>query len=79
MNIDEFNALLATLQAQLDAADRVFLNAHEALKEAERLRRQALADVRGHLTYGKHRGWVKRNKRAGRVAGPVDEAPAAAE
>lgn len=56
MNIDEFNALLATLRAQLDAADRVFLNAHEALKDAERLRRQALAEVRSHLTYGKYRG-----------------------
>ena len=79
MNIDEFNALLATLRAQLDAADRVFLNAHEAVKEAERLRRQALAEVRSHLTYGKYRGWVERNKRAGMVAEPVDEAPAAAE
>lgn len=79
MNIDEFNALLATLRAQLDAADRVFLNAHGALKDAERLRRQALAEVRSHLTYGKYRGWVERNKRAGGVAEPVDEAPAAAE
>lgn len=68
MNIDEFNALLATLQAQLDAADRVFLNAHEALKEAERLRRQAVADVRSHITYGKHRGWIERNKREPKVA-----------
>lgn len=68
MNIDEFNALLATLRAQLDAADRVFLNAHEAVKEAERLRRQALAEVRSHLAYGKYRGWVERNKRAGMVA-----------
>jgi len=64
MNKDDFEAMLVTLQAQLDAADRVLVEAQAALDGAWLNRRNARLALRGHLSYGKHRGWVERDKRA---------------
>lgn len=72
MNKNEFEATLATLQAQLDAADRVLMDAKTALSAATANRSLAAEDLRGHISYGKHRGWIERRKRAKKE--PVAEA-----
>lgn len=64
MNKNEFEATLATLQAQLDAADLVLMDAKTALGAAAANRFLAAEDLRGHITYGKCRGWIERRKRA---------------
>lgn len=66
MNKEAFEAGLATLQAQLDAAERILNEANAALNEAERAYGEARRALRGHLAYGKARGWVERAKRPGR-------------
>lgn len=64
MNKDDFEAMQATLQAQLDAADRLVTQAQLELEDAERSCKAARIALRGHITYGKHRGWIARDKRA---------------
>lgn len=73
MNKEAFDAGLASLQAQLDAAERILNEANAALNEAEVAYRDARRALRGHVAYGKVRGWIERAKRAKR------EEPAAAE
>ena len=64
MNKEAFEAGLATLQAQLDAAERILNEANAALNEAVRAYGEARRALRGHLSYGKARGWIERAKRA---------------
>lgn len=64
MNKEAFEAGLATLQAQLDAAERILNEARVALTEAVRAYGEARRALRGHLAYGKARGWIERAKRA---------------
>lgn len=73
MNKDEFEATLATLQAQLDAADRALVEAKVELGYALSRQKDAQHDLRGHITYGKHRGWIERAKRAKAVPAEAAE------
>ena len=63
MNKEAFEVGLANLQAQLDAAERILNEANAALNEAERAYGEARRALRGHLSYGKARGWIEREKR----------------
>lgn len=74
MNKEAFEAGLATLQAQLDAAERILNEANAALNEAARAYGEARRALRGHLSYGKARGWIERAKRAKREEPAVAEA-----
>ena len=74
MNKEAFDAALAALQAQLDTAERVLCDAKRALDDAIFSRRDAKRALTGHLTYGKHRGWIERQKRANREEPVVAEA-----
>lgn len=58
MNKEAFEAGLATLQAQLDAADRALVDARATLDAAKATYRAAKADLAGHVAYGKYRGWI---------------------
>ena len=71
MNKEAFEAGLATLQAQLDAAERILNEARVALTEAERAYGEARRALRGHLSYGKARGWIERAKWVKRAPKPV--------
>ena len=64
MNKEAFEAGLAALQAQLDAADRALADARAALDAAKATYSVAKADLAGHVAYGKARGWIERAKRA---------------
>lgn len=68
MDKDNFDAVLAQLQAQLDAALRAVNDATKALNNAEIVYGEAERALRGHIAYGKHRGWIERKKRDGRSA-----------
>lgn len=68
MNKDAFDAGLAALQAQLDAALRAVNDATKALSNAEIVYGEAKRALRGHIAYGKHRGWIERAKRAPKAA-----------
>lgn len=74
MNKEAFDAGLAALQAQLDAASRALDNAKAELERANEAYRTAMTDLAGHVAYGKARGWIERAKRAKRVPKPVAEA-----
>lgn len=78
MNKDEFDAIQAALQAQLDAADLALVEAKVELAYAESRMKDARHEMRGHINYGKHRGWIARAKRAKKVEAHADEAPVAA-
>ena len=64
MNKESFDANLASLQAQLDAADRASQEANDAARAARAAYIAAKRELRGHVSYGKHMGWVERTKRA---------------
>lgn len=68
MDKDNFDAVLAQLQAQLDAAMRAVNDAGYALNNAEIVYGEAKRALRGHIAYGKHRGWIERAKRNERSA-----------
>lgn len=68
MDKDNFDAVLAQLQAQLDAALRAVNDATKALNNAEIVYGEAKRALGGHIAYGKHRGWIERAKRNGRGA-----------
>lgn len=68
MDKDNFDAVLAQLQAQLDAALRAVNDATKALNNAEIVYGEAERALRGHIAYGKYRGWIERKKRNGRSA-----------
>lgn len=74
MNKEAFDAGLAALQAQLDAADVALADAKAALDVANSKYRAAKADIACHVTYGKARGWIERVKRAKREEPAVAEA-----
>ena len=74
MNKEAFDAALSALQAQLDAAERVLDEAAKAYAEAQMGFRDAHRDLRRHVTYGKHMGWIERAKRAKREEPVVAEA-----
>ena len=74
MDKDNFDAGLAQLQAQLDAALRAVNDATKALDNAEIVYGEAKRALSCHITYGKHRGWIERAKRGRSAAATVLEA-----
>lgn len=74
MNKEDFDAALAALQAQLDAAERAFAGASASAQAAWAVKKDARRALIGRITYGKHRGWIERAKRAKREEPAVADA-----
>lgn len=74
MNKEDFEAALATLQAQYDAAERAVEDASLALSAAVLSARDARKALLRHVSYGKHMGWIERAKRAKREEPAVADA-----
>lgn len=77
MNKEDFDAALATLQAKYDAAERAVVEASRALSDTVDSARDARKALRGHVTYGKHMGWIERAKWVKRAK--REEEPAVAD